>query len=156
MSMNPAERYSALKLLQHGINEAVKQAAQEAEAYRATVKAKSLETPWGTVTITRRKDTVTVVDEVALLDWAKTNVPHLVEERVSEAGRKALLARLSVVDGEAIDPETGEAPLWAGVRPGAEFLAARASKEAKTDAVDAVLEWAEVLADLLAIEGATS
>lgn len=151
MSMNPAERYAALKLLHHGIGEAVKAAAVEAETYRAAVKAKSLETPWGTVSITRRKPTVAIVDEAVFLDWVKTTAPHLVEERVSEVGRRAILDRLEIVDGEVIDPVSGEAPLWAGVKPGAEFLTARIPSEAKAEAVGAVLARVEGLARVLAI-----
>ena len=137
--MNPAERYAALKLLEAGLKEALTAAAEDADTYRREVRAKSLETDYGTVTVTRRKATVVVLDDARLIDWCEDELPHLVQRSITPEGRAYLLGkRFVIADGDVIDPTTGETMPFLAAREGSEYLTFRATPEARTAAVGAV------------------
>lgn len=138
--MNPAEKYAALKLLEAGLKEALTNAAEEADTYRREVRAKSLETDYGTVTVTRRKPTVVVLDDAKLIDWCEDELPHLVQKSVTPEGRAWLLGKRFVIDadGDVIDPTTGETMPFLTAREGSETLSFRPTPEARTAAVAAV------------------
>ena len=140
MTMNAAEKYAALKLLEAGLKEALTAAADEADAYRREVRAKALETDYGTVTVTRRKASVVVLDDAKLIDWCEDKLPHLVQKSVTPEGRAWLLGKRFVIDsdGDVIDPTTGEAMPFLAAREGSEYLTFRATPEARTAAVGAV------------------
>lgn len=131
--MNPAERYAALKLLEHALRSAITAAAKDAEDYAVEVRAKSLETDYGTVGVTRRKPAVTV-DEAALLEWATKHRPDVIRPSLDPLFVQAMRAKLVADGDDAVDPETGEAVSWASVRPGAEYLWTRLSAESKAEA----------------------
>ena len=138
--MNPAERYAALKLLEAGLKEALTAAAEEADTYRREVRAKSLETDYGTVTVTRRKPTVIVLDDDKLVGWCEDELPHLVQRSITPEGRAWLLSKRFVIDsdGDVIDPATGETVPFLAAREGAEYLSFRATPQARESAVTAV------------------
>ncbi len=140
MTMNAAEKYAALKLLEAGLKEALTAAAAEADAYRREVRAKSLETDYGTVTVTRRKPTVIVLDDDKLIDWCADELPHLVQRSITPEGRAWLLSKRFVIDsdGDVIDPATGETVPFLAAREGAEYLSFRATPQARESAVTAV------------------
>ena len=155
--MNPAETYAALKLLEHALKAAISDASMRAEDYARSVRAKSLETDHGTVTVTRRKPTVTV-DEAALLEWAHAHRPDVIVRSINPSDMAEAVDVIAahhpcllttaleplfvqgkreslIVDGDdVIDHDTGETVSWATVKPGAEFLTARLSAEAKAAA----------------------
>lgn len=168
--MNPAETYAALKLLEHALKSTIAEAAGRAEEYARTVRAKSLETDYGQVTVTRRKPTV-AIDETALLAWAATNRPDVIAYRIAPADMAEALDVISIYRGDlltpaldplfvsamrsrlvadgddAIDPETGEAMAWASVKPGAEFLTTRLSAESKAEAEQYVADHVSALVE---------
>lgn len=100
--MNPAEKYHALKALKHGVDAAVREAQAEAEAYAATVRAKTLVTDYGQVTVVTKRPTITL-DEAGLLAWVKKHAPTEVIESVRPAYAEQYRRGLRVVDGEAVD-----------------------------------------------------
>ena len=134
--MNPAESYAALKLLEAALRPALAEAREAAEQYRQQVGARALESPYGEVYITRRKPTA-VVDEDALLAWAESNAPDMIERRISPTALAAAKAGLMVDGGDVLTRE-GEVVEWATVAPGSEYLTWRASAEVKAQAVAAV------------------
>ena len=137
--MNPAERYAALKLLEAGLKDALTAAAEDADAYRREVRAKALETDYGTVTVTRRKPTVVVLDDAKLIDWCEDELPHLVQRSITPEGRAWLLGkRFVIADGDVIDPTTGETMDFLTAREGSEFLSFRPTPQARESAVAAV------------------
>ena len=155
--MNPAEKYAALKLLEAGLKEALTAAAEEADAYRREVRAKSLETDYGTVTVTRRKASVVVLDDAKLIAWCEDELPHLVQKSVTPEGRAWLLGKRFVIEGaDVIDPTTGESMPFLSAREGSEFLTFRPTPESRTAAVAAVSSrLLDALTDALALtEGA--
>ncbi|WP_040281666.1 hypothetical protein [Tessaracoccus massiliensis] len=137
-TLNPAERYAALKLLESGLKAALADAVEAAEEYRQAVGAKSLESRFGDVSITRRKPTA-AVDEAALLAWAEEHAPHIIVRAIDPIALAALKAGLKV-DGDDVLNADGEVVEWAAARPGSEFLTWRASAEAKADAAAAIAE----------------
>ena len=152
--MNPAEKYAALKLLEAGLKEALTAAAEEADTYRREVRAKSLETDYGTVTVTRRKPSVVVLDDAKLIDWCEDELPHLVQKSITPEGRAWLLGKRFVIDadGDVIDPATGETMPFLTAREGSEFLSFRPTPEARTAAVAAVSSrLLDALTDALAL-----
>lgn len=148
-TLNPAERYAALKLLDHGLKAALATAASEAEAYRQSVRAKSLETDWGTVTVARRKPSIRF-DERRLIEWCEDNLPDLVHKSVPTESQTWLKTKRFTIDGESvIDTATGEEVDWATVHEGSDYLTVRLSTEAKVAAVETVSSRVELLADAL-------
>ena len=143
-ALNPAERYAALKLLESAVKDAAQTAKAEAEAYRQAVGAKSLESRFGDVSITRRNPTA-AVDEAALLAWAEENAPHIIVRAIDPIALAALKAGLKV-DGDDVLNADGEVIEWATARPGSEFLTWRASAEVKADAAAAIAERLEPIA----------
>ena len=136
MTLNPAERWAALRLLESAVKDAAQTAKAEAEEYRQAVGAKSLESRFGDVSITRRKPTA-VIDEDDLLAWAEEHAPDMIERRISPAALAAVKAGL-VVDGDEVLTRDGEVVEWATVAAGSEYLTWRASPDAKTAAAAAV------------------
>ena len=148
MSMNPAERYAALKLLEAGLKAALIDAAAEADAYRQQVRARSLDTDWGTVTVAKRKPSLVVTSEQGLIDWCVENLQNIVIYTIPPESRSWLLTqRFAVAGDEAVDPVTGEVLPFLAVKPGTEYLTCRLTAEAKDAAKTAV---AGRLADSLA------
>ena len=137
-ALNPAERYAALKLLESAVKDAAQTAKVEAEVYRQRVGAKSLESRFGDVYITRRKPTA-VVDEAALLAWAEEHAPHIIVRAIDPTALASLKAGLKV-DGDDVINADGEVVEWATARPGSEFLTWRAAADAKATAAAAVAE----------------
>lgn len=137
--MNPADRYAALKLLESALKAELSTAAEEAESYRREVGAKALETSCGDVAITRRKPQP-IIDPAALLAWAETDAPHLIQ-RTIPADTVAALKRDLVVDGDDVITRDGELVTWATVAPGSEFLTWRAPAERKAEAHAALAGW---------------
>lgn len=148
MTMNPAERYGALKLLSEGIAAALKDAQADADAYRKSVRAKSLETDFGSVSITRRKPSIRF-DSGPLADWCKDEYPELVKTTISipATSETWLKDNRFTIDGDdVLDTETGEIVEWAHVSPGSEYLTFRAEPTAKAAAVAAIASRVELLA----------
>ena len=138
--MNAAEKYAALKLLEAGLKDALAAAADEADAYRQQVRAKALETDYGTVTVTRRRPSVVVLDDDALLDWVAAELPNLIQPRsITAEARSWLLTKRFAVDGDVVlDPVTGEVVPFLGVKTGSEYLTFRPTAEARAAATEAV------------------
>ena len=147
--LNPAEQLAALRLLEHGLSVAIREAADAADDYRRAARAKQLETDWGLLSLTRTKETITLED-VQLLEWAAANAPHLITQTISTAAKAALKARCEIVDGDVIDTETGETLTFATVKPGREGLTVRLAPEAKAWAEAAVVGGYADLADAFA------
>lgn len=137
-TLNPAERYAALKLLESAVKDAAQTAKVEAEVYRQRVGAKALESRFGDVTITRRKPTIRF-DPDALLAWAEENAPHMIERTIPARLQDALKREL-IIDGDDVVTANGEVVDFATVQDGIEFLTWRASAEAKSAAAAAVAE----------------
>ena len=137
-ALNPAERYAALRLLESAVKDAAQTAKAEAEEYRQAVGAKSLESRFGDVSITRRKPTA-AVDEAALLAWAEEHAPHIIVRAIDPTALASLKAGLKV-DGDDVINADGEVVEWATARPGSEFLTWRAAADAKAAAAAAVAE----------------
>ena len=131
----PVDVYASLKLLMHGLKEAEATAAAEADDFRRSTRAKQLETDYGLVALTRRKPTI-VVDDAALLHWAREHAPHVITETISTPAKRALLAGWEIAGDDVIDPDTGEVVEFASVKPGGESLMVRLSPEAKAFAAD--------------------
>ena len=137
--MNPAEKLAALRLLEHGLKAAIADATEEADAYRQQVRAKSLETDYGPVTLARRKATVVITDEAEMLAWVEDTMPQLVVRTIAPETRSWLTStRLKVSGDEVIDPATGEVVPFAAARQGAEYLTFRPTQEARDAAIAAV------------------
>ena len=137
--MTPVERYAALKLLETGLKAALVAAADEADAYQRQIRAKALETDYGTVTLARRKPTIVVTDDAGLIAWCEDELPNLVQRSITAEARTWLLSKRFVIYGEdVIDPATGEAVAFLGIKDGAEYLTFRPTAEAREAAVQAV------------------
>lgn len=150
-TMNPAERYAALRLLQEGIAGACDAAKAEADAWRKQVRAKSLETDFGQVSITRRKPSIRF-DAARLVEWCRDEYPNLVQTvtSVPATSETWLREHRFAIDGDAVvDVESGEVVEWAHVAPGSEYLTFRADAAAKAAAVAAVAGRVELLAAAL-------
>lgn len=137
-ALNPAERWAALRLLESAVKDAAQTAKAEAEVYRQRVGAKSLESRFGDVSITRRKPTIHF-DPDALLAWAEENAPHMIERSIPAALQDALKREL-IIDGGDVVTADGEVVDFAFVQPGSEFLTWRASAETKAEAAAAVAQ----------------
>lgn len=146
MTLNPAERYAALKLLSEGISAALKDAQAEAETYRRSVRAKSLETDFGQVYVTRRKPAIRF-DEAKLLTWCEDEYPNLVQRTIPTTARTWLAGNRFEIDGDdVLDATTGEVVDWATVTPASEGLTFRADADAKAAAIESVAARVELLA----------
>lgn len=151
-TLNPAETLAALKLLETALKDAIADAATAAEDYQRQVRAKTLETDWGTVTIARRKSGWTI-DEDALVEWFRSSAPTELEVRVKPAARKAFEAQLTIdSDGDVIGPD-GDVLDWVAVKPGTEYLTTRLTPEAKRAATEAVTARLDAFLAPLALEG---
>ena len=137
-ALNPAERWAALRLLESAVKDAAQAAKAEAEEYRQAVGAKSLESRFGDVTITRRKPTI-AFDPDALLAWAEENAPHMIERTIPAHLQDALKREL-IIDGDDVVTADGEVDDFATVQAGVEFLTWRASAETKAEAAAAVAQ----------------
>ena len=137
-ALNPAERWAALRLLESAVKDAAQAAKAEAEVYRHRVGAKSLESRFGDVSITRRKSTIRF-DPDALLAWAEENAPHMIERTIPARLQDALKREL-IIDGDDVVTADGEVVDFATVQAGIEFLTWRASAETKAEAAAAVAQ----------------
>ena len=137
-ALNPAERSAALRLLESAVKDAAQTAKVEAEAYRQRVGAKSLESRFGDVSITRRKHTIRF-DPDALLAWAEENAPDMIERTIPARLQDALKREL-IIDGDDVGTANGEVVDFATVQAGIEFLTWRASAETKAEAAAAVAQ----------------
>ena len=137
-ALNPAERWAALRLLESAVKDAAQTAKAEAEVYRQRVGAKSLESRFGDVSITRRKSTIRF-DPDALLAWAEENAPHMIERTIPAHLQDALKREL-IIDGDDVVTANGEVVDFATVQAGTEFLTWRASAEAKAEAAATVAQ----------------
>ena len=137
-ALNPAERYAALKLLESAVKDAAQTAKVDAEVYRQRVGAKSLESRFGDVSITRRKPVIRF-DPDALLAWAEENAPHMIERTIPAHLQDALKREL-IIDGDDVVTADGEVANFATVQAGVEFLTWRASAETKAEAAAAVAQ----------------
>ena len=137
-TLNPAERYAALKLLESAVKDAAQTAKAEAEVYRQRVGAKALESRFGDVSITRRKPVIRF-DPDALLAWAEENAPHMIERTIPAHLQDALKREL-IIDGDDVVTADGEVVAFATVQAGVEFLTWRASAETKAEAAAAVAQ----------------
>ena len=150
--MNPAERYAFLKALQHGVSEAVRAAETEAHQWATEVRAKSLETDVGTVTVTRRKSTVQL-DPEAFLEWVQANRPDEIITTLSvrSSFAKAFTDALTP-DGDDWITGDGELVDFARLVEGKEFLTTRLTDEVKAEAADTITARLELLTEgLLAV-----
>jgi hypothetical protein len=137
-TLNPAERWAALRLLESAVKDAAQAAKVEAEVYRQRVGAKALESRFGDVSITRRKPVIRF-DPDALLAWAEENAPHMIERTIPAHLQDALKREL-IIDGDDVVTADGEVVDFATVQAGVEFLTWRASAETKAEAAAAVAQ----------------
>ena len=137
-ALNPAERYAALKLLESAVKDAAQTAKVDAEVYRQRVGAKSLESRFGDVSITRRKPAIRF-DPDALLAWAEENAPDMIQRTIPAHLQDALKREL-IIDGDEVVTADGEVATFATVQAGIEFLTWRASAETKAEAAAAVAQ----------------
>lgn len=140
----PVDVYASLKLLMHGLKEAEADAAAAADEFRRSTRAKQLETDYGLVALTRRQPSI-VVDDAALLHWAREHAPHAITESISSAAKKALVGRWEIDGDDVVDPETGEVVEFASVKPGGESLTVRLTPEAKAFAAEVLTHHADTL-----------
>ena len=136
--LNPAEVYATAKALMQGLFEVMPRLEHAAEAYADQVGADRLRAGDTTVTLTTRKPSIRITDPNGMLDWVRDELPHLLSEFIPEASvRWIRTKRLAVSpDGESvIDKATGEILPWAGVAPGARYLAVKCTEQVKAAAV---------------------
>lgn len=145
-TMTPAEEYAALKLLEHALKGALEVAAEKADEYRRTTRAKQLETNYGLVSLTRYKPSITA-PEAALLAYAEEHAPHLIQRSLSTPAKSALMGAWEIVGDDVVDGVTGEVIEFAQIRPGRETLAVRLTPEAKDMAAGVLSGHAGQLAD---------
>lgn len=93
--------------LRNGVTSSLLKAREE-----LGVKSLEVTLPDGTVvasvSVTQPESKLGVVDEQAFVDWVRANAPTEVVETVRSSYQRALLGRLTEVDGRAVDEETGE------------------------------------------------
>lgn len=139
--MNPAETYARLKLLELALRRVLPAAAEAAEAYRESVRAKTLETDHGTVTGVRPQPAISL-DPEAFLAWVVEHRPDEIRPTVNPAFRAAYLAELRVV-GDCVIDRNGEVIEFASVRRGRPYLTTRFTEDAKRAAEAVVVEQVE-------------
>lgn len=130
--MNPAERFHRLKLLEIALKRALPAAAAEAEAYRESVSAKTLELDHGTLTVVRPAPAI-AVDPEGLLAWVREHRPDELVPRVRESFVEAFTKSLTVVDGEVVDGD-GTVVEFATVVRRRPYLTTRFADDAKDQA----------------------
>ena len=136
--MNPAEKFAALQLLSHGLQAALDEAKAEAMAYARHHRAKSLETDYGSVGLTRKKPTVRITDEGAFLAWCRENAPSEIVESVRPSFVTAFKKQILAEPHGLIYGLTGEEVDFVDLVAGYEFLSVRLTGEAKRDAEEYV------------------
>jgi len=117
--------------------------AEKVYAAAAETGADRWRTPFGLVTVARRKPTIGVTDEQALTAWVAENHPSEIVTTVTvrDSFRRSVLERLGDGhDGTVIDTETGEVITWATVIEGSPYLSVRGAEK---DA--AVQGWRDML-----------
>lgn len=146
-ALNPAERYAGLRLLAEGVQAALKTAAAEAEEYRRSVRAKSLDTDYGSVFVTVRKPSI-AFDDAQLVEWCDEHYPELVQTVRSVPTRSLTWLRdqrFRIEGDDVVDVETGEVVEWASVMPGSQSLTFRADPDARRVTVAQAQERIEAL-----------
>lgn len=146
-TLNPAGRLAALRLIEAGLKAAITEAAEQADTYMRAVGADRMRTPWGPLSATTRKPSITWTDEAALIDWCEANAPHVIVRTVPYEMKRWLAANLLTLTDEAvIDNATGEVVTFAEPKPGTTGLTFRPTPEAKDAAVAALLDQLDALA----------
>lgn len=139
-----------VRAAEHGLREAKKLLDGQLDEWRAANGIRGgFDTSLGAIDVRHTAEKILFTDANGLLDWAKANAPHEVEEaheetvdvpeRVRPSLPKWLAARCEVVDGLVIDTLTGEELTFASVQPASDVLAARLTSEAKAGATEAIL-----------------
>lgn len=134
--MNPAERYARLKLLEIAVRRALQGAAHDATEYQERLRARTLESDHGTISVVRRKP-VPIVDSAAFLEWVKEHRPDELVSHVNPAFEKAFVAALRCV-GDVVVDGNGEVIEFASVHRPAPYLTVRLTEEAKTAATESL------------------
>lgn len=134
--MNPAEELAELKLLKWGVDAAVREAEVRALEYAEQVRAKSLETDRGTVSVVQRRPTAKL-DPDGFLAWVKANAPTEIVESVNPAYEAAFHKSLKL-DGEDVLTPEGEVLDFAHVAPGARYVSAKLTADIKAQAEEYV------------------
>lgn len=145
--MNPAERLAALRLLESGLKDAITKAAADAEAYMQQVGADRMRTPWGPLSATTRKPSITWINDRTLIEWAELNdLGHLVQKTIPYESKRWLVDKYFKISGDdVVEIATGVIVDYAAVKPASAGLSFRPSDDAKTEATQAVLERVELL-----------
>lgn len=144
--MNPAEKYARLRLLEHAVRAALPGAAAAAEEYRESVRAKSLETDYGTVSVVRPKRVAYIADPDAFLAWVQEHRPDEIVHSVRPSFAEAYLAELGMdSSGECFDRD-GEIVPWAASKMGRPHLRVALDAETKRAAAGLVAEQIETWA----------
>lgn len=152
-SMNPAERFALAKAVETGLKTVLPTYQRAALDYANQVGAAKLRAGEGSVTVVDPAPRIVPVDDHALLEWCRTNAPHLIRESVDPNGVKQLCtARLADVgDGETvIDKHTGEIVTWAAIKTRNQYLTVRLPDNVKTAAADTLGVGLEAMANALA------
>ena len=151
--MNPAERFALAKAVETGLKTVLPAYQRAALDYADQVGAVKLRAGEGSVTVVDPAPRIVPVDDRALLEWCRTNAPHLIRETVDPNGVKQLCAaRLADAgDGETvIDKHTGEVVPWAAIKPRNRYLTVRLPDNMKTAAADTLGDGLEAMATVQA------
>lgn len=127
MTMNPAELYAASRILQEAMDEVSSTLSANAKAFADSVRAKSLVTDFGTVSVTQRKPSIQL-DPDAFTAWVRENRPDelMVGVRPSfVAAWKKHLVPAGDGTTDVIDPTTGEIAPYARITTGSDYLTFR-------------------------------
>lgn len=131
--MNPAETYARLKLLELALKRVLPKVAEEADRYRESVRAKTLETDHGTVTTVKPKPAISL-DPDGFLRWVRAHRPDELLEHVNPAFQAAFVADLQAVGDEVVDKSTGEVVEFAHVHHRRPYLTTKLTEESKNAA----------------------
>lgn len=117
--MNPAELLAALKALRAGLDDRIKVAEAAVLDVAERDGAERFTTPYGPITVSRKKGGISITDREAFIAWVDGNIPDAFETivQVRPATEKAIVQRLTVMRGEVYDSVTGEAVEWAEPTP---------------------------------------
>lgn len=105
------------------------------------VKAVQVDLPDGTpiasVTLTEGSPKPAVVDELEFIRWVKANAPDEIVDSVRSSYQRALLGRVEVREGVAVDTGTGEVVSGVGVVAKAPYISMRYKSEGRAAIAEA-------------------
>jgi hypothetical protein len=144
MTLSQPERIALLRALKAALAAIdAEEAARVIETGSAT-QADRWRTPYGTVTIASKDDSIVITDSHAVLQHVKETAPTEIQESVRPAYLSHLLADLVIDGDQVVSVETGEVVPWAKVKHGEPYVST--SGEARKKAIE---RWEQILTERL-------